>query len=187
MRIIAGSARSVPLTPLKGKDIRPTSDRVRESIFNILTPHLDEDTIFLDLCSGTGANALEALSRGAKQAIMLDSASESIDIARGNAEKTRMADRCRFVRGSIPAKLTYIANQFPPATIVYADPPYAYPEYKTLLDTLASLDILAKNAQVLIEHDSQRDLPQQIQTLQQFRTQVYGHTQVTFFRKLPNL
>ena len=183
MRIIAGSARSVPLAPLTGKDIRPTSDRVRESIFNILTPDIDENTIFLDLCAGTGANALEALSRGAKQAILLDSASDSLAIARSNAEKTRLIDRCRFIRGAIPAKLAYIAKQFPPANIVYADPPYAYPDYKSLLEALATLEILAPNACVLIEHVCNCLSFEQVQSLQLFRTQKYGDTQVSFYKK----
>ena len=184
MRIIAGSARSVPLAQLTGKDIRPTLDRVRESIFNILSPTLDEDTIFLDLCAGTGVNALEALSRGAKQAILLDSSSESITIARANAEKTRLADRCRFIRGAIPGKLSYIATQFPPVSIVYADPPYTYPDYESVLKNLATLDMLLPNALVLIEHDAKRPLPDQVEALHQYRTQAYSHTQVTFYRNI---
>lgn len=182
MRIIAGSARSVPLAELKGKDIRPTPDRVRESVFNILTPELDNTTIFLDLCTGTGVNALESLSRGAKQAILLDCASESLNIARSNAEKTRLADRCRFVRGAIPEKLSYIAKQFPPVSMVYADPPYAYPDYEAVLEALASLNMLAENALVLIEHDRKRALPVQVSSLEQYRTEVYGQSQVTFYR-----
>jgi 16S rRNA (guanine966-N2)-methyltransferase len=186
MRIIAGSARSVPLHKLTGNDIRPTPDRVRESIFSILTPYLDETTIFLDCCTGTGINALEALSRGAKQAILLDCASESLSIARKNAEKTKLAPQCRFVRGAIPEKLNYVARQFPPANIVYADPPYAYPDYTPLLEALCTPNLLSPEAIVLIEHDSKRPLPEQVGNLQQFRIQTYGNIQVTFYNTVPD-
>jgi len=186
MRIIAGTARSILLVKLSGKDIRPTPERVRESIFNILIPQLDETTVFLDLFTGTGVNALEALSRGAKQAILVDSASESLNIARKNAQKTKLENQCRFVRGAIPNKLDYIAKNFLPATIVFADPPYAYPDYPGLLEALSIPNLLAPDALVLIEHDNRHTLTEQVLNLQQYRVQTYGSTNISFYKNVPD-
>lgn len=183
MRIIAGKLRGATLAPIKGTDIRPTLDRVRESVFNILTPYLDEESVFLDLFSGTGVNGFEALSRGVKKSIFVDASPQSLKIVRQNAEKLRVLDDCVLIRGSIPEKLVSIGRQFEPVGIVYADPPFNYPDYHGLLCGIDLSGVVEPDGLVLVEHDAKRStLPEDAGNLHRYREETYGHTQLSFYR-----
>ena len=92
MRVIAGSARRLTLKTIEGMDTRPTTDRIKETLFNILQPEL-LDCHFLDLFSGSGAIGIEALSRGAAKAVFVDNSKEALSCIRQNLEKTHLADR----------------------------------------------------------------------------------------------
>lgn len=184
MRIIAGKSRGVPLVPIKGTDIRPTLDRVRESVFNILTPHLDEACIFLDLFAGTGANGLEALSRGVQQSIFVDSSSKSLNIIQENLEKLRIVDGYTLIRGALPGKLTYISQHFDAASIIYADPPFKYMDYEGLLNGINSANVVDADGLVLIEHDTRSSLSADVGNLHRYREETYGQTQISFYRTI---
>lgn len=172
----------MPLAKIEGRDIRPTLDRVRESVFNILTPDLDDDAVFLDLFSGTGANGLEALSRGVKKAILIDSSAESLRIIRQNAVKLKVERDCTILRGSLPEKLAFLTKQGSLCSVIYCDPPFDYPDYDALLVSIGFAGILTPAGVFVLEHEAKREMPAEAGELKRYRAQSYGHTGVSFYR-----
>ena len=121
MRIITGSARGCNLLTLPGDNTRPTSERAKEAVFSVLQFSIEGRRV-LDLFSGSGQMALEALSRGAQSAVTVDSSADAIGIIRKNAEKTHLSDRCRIVRAELPGYIRKMHDG--PFDIVFMDPPY---------------------------------------------------------------
>lgn len=183
MRIISGTARGIPIQAPKGRDVRPTLDRVRESVFNILRPYLDDECVFADLFCGTGANGLEALSRGARKAIFVDASPESLACARGNAEKTQLMDRAQFTRASLPDRLQPALAPATPITVMYADPPFDFADYEALLAEAAHADVLAEGGILAVEHSSRVNLPESSGGVECFRAEKFGETTVRFYRQ----
>jgi len=159
VRIITGSARGVRLaSPRSPARIRPTSDRVREAIFSVLTSAgaLGDGGAVLDLFSGTGALGLEALSRGAARAVLLDREPEAVRLAEENARRTGLGDRVRVLRREAGAFLRSpprAAAEWAPFDLVFLDPPYdcGAAEVGRLLDRLAASGLLAAGATVVLE------------------------------------
>ena len=118
MRVIAGEFRSRQLKSLPGSDLRPTPDRLRESLFNILAPRL-KDAIFLDAYAGTGAVGIESLSRGAARAIFIEKYRPAVALIRENLDALGLLERAVLVRGPVTREI----GQYP-ADIVFLDPPY---------------------------------------------------------------
>lgn len=187
MRIVGGRHRGRRLEAPPGLDVRPTSDRTRESLFNILA-HGDwaadgddviEGATVLDAFCGTGALALEALSRGAASALLLDRARASLDIARQNAATLKEDGRCRFVLGD--------ATKPPPApaaaTLVFLDPPYAQDLVPAALAALAARGWLAPGCLCVAEVGERDPLaaPAGFELLEE---RAYGKTRVGFLRYL---
>ena len=178
MRVIAGKARGLRLlSPPDGVLIRPTLDRVREAIFNILGPVID-GARFLDLFSGTGANGIEALSRGAREAVFVDGNPRSLALIRENLQRTRLEKAATCVRIRLPKGLESLKSSF---DVVYADPPHDFTGYDDLLEAVAHQALLAEGGRVLIEHARRTRMSESIAGLTRFREAVYGETSVSFF------
>ena len=182
MRVIAGEFRSRPLTAPRGRATRPTSDRLRETLFNILAASVPQ-SVFVDLYAGTGAVGIEALSRGAAAVYFAETAAPALAALRANLHTLGIAERCRVeTRGALPLLHT-LAKQGVRAGIVYVDPPYAdAPAYQETLALLASLPVLARDARVVVEHSSHAPAPQAPAALIAYRTLRQGDAQVTFYR-----
>lgn len=177
MRVIAGSARGIPLVAPEGRETRPTADRVREALFNILGPRV-VDAQFLDLFAGTGAHGIEALSRGAARAIFIENSRAACDCILKNAQKARVWDQAGLHRTALPEALARVPGPF---DIVVADPPYAYAHYPELLQALLDYDVLAPQALVVVEHDRRAALPDIVGRLQRTRQAQYGDTVLSFY------
>lgn len=177
MRVIGGSARGVPLVAPEGRETRPTGDRVREALFNILGPRV-VDAQFLDLFAGTGAHGIEALSRGAARAVMVENSRAACECIVKNAQKTRVWDDAGLHRTALPEALARIHGPF---DIVVADPPYAYEHYAELLQALLDYETLAQHALVVIEHDRRATLPEVVGRLSRTREARYGDTVLSFY------
>lgn len=186
MRIVGGKHRGRRLLAPSGRDVRPTSDRTRESLFNILAhsgwgPD-DESPIegatVLDAFCGTGALGLEALSRGAARAVFLDKARSSLDIARRNADELREAGNCRFVTGD--------ATRPPPAPeaagLVFLDPPYAQDLAPKALEGLARAGWMSSGALCVVEIAATDSFtaPPAFETLEE---RGYSQARVIFLRR----
>jgi 16S rRNA (guanine966-N2)-methyltransferase len=160
MRVVAGEARGRRLQAPAGTDVRPTSDRVRQAVFNALgSLGAIDDARVLDLFAGTGALAIEALSRGARRAVLVDSHRAAVEVVRANLATTGLDDRAEVVRRDA---LTYLTEDradpgSPPFDLVLLDPPYGFEEWDRLLDALGGA--VSSDTVVVIESDREIPLP----------------------------
>lgn len=174
MRVIAGTHRSRKLKTLPGVAVRPTPDRLREALFSILTPRI-EDAVFLDAYAGTGAVAIEALSRGARRAILIERNGRALEIIRENLRSLALEPFATVVRGSAAVLLPNY-----PCDIAFVDPPYeATSEYEASLNALAE----TRCSLVIAQHDCRVSLPGNFGGLQQSRTLRQGDNVLTFFER----
>ena len=134
MRVVAGKARGIRLSVPKGIDIRPTSDRAKEAVFNSLhSRSAIEGAEVLDLFAGTGALGIEALSRGAKKATFVDKSSESLELVKENLKKSGFEKKAEIVKED---SLNWLQKSSKSPDLVLLDPPYSFENWSELLDTL---------------------------------------------------
>ena len=180
MRVIAGQAKGVRLESPQGLCIRPTLDRVREALFSILAPRLD-GARFLDLFAGTGANGIEALSRGAAWCTFVDSAGQALACIARNLDRTGFADRAERVRVSLPKGIDALTRRQAAYGVIFADPPYGFEQYGALLEAIQCGRILAGGGLVVIEHATGRSIPGIPGGLGRTREATYGDATLSFF------
>jgi len=182
MRIITGKVRGHKLITPKDWDIRPTSDRVKGSIFNIIQDYL-YDAIVVDLFSGTGNLGIEALSRGAKKAYFIDANKESINIIRKNLYNTNLNDMAEIIHDDVIFAINKLAIKNVQADIIFIDPPYKQGLSQRALQDIAKKNILNDLGIIIVEHDKSEKLPEQIESLIKFRKKDYGSTGVSFYEE----
>lgn len=158
MRIISGKFRGRRLKSPRGADLRPTSDRLKETLFNILGPEIS-GSVFLDVFAGTGAIGLEALSRGARAAVFIESNREAAKLIRQNLELCGIASDFRILVGDVFTLLRTLARESFNADIAVLDPPYHWGPYRDLLETLFRTGIARAGSRVVIEHHRKAALP----------------------------
>lgn len=150
MRVIAGKAKRLPLTAPEGKDTRPTTDRIKETLFNIIQDDVP-GSIFLDLFSGSGAIGIEALSRRAKKAYLVEFGKEPLKCIRANLAKTRLTEDAVV----LPVEVTYAISKLEKTgqvfDIIYADPPYDKEFEPKIADLIAHSGIVREGTMVIIE------------------------------------
>ena len=173
MRIITGRARGARLKTPKGLLTRPTSDRVKESLFSILGGRVVGRRV-LDLFAGTGSLGLEALSRGSASAAFVDRATEHV--LRENAEHTRLDEAVRILRGDVFSVLSRLAAEGAVFDLVFCDPPYHKGLWERTLTALDASPILSEGALVIVESgEDEKELPS-LTRLSLVREERYGHT-----------
>jgi 16S rRNA (guanine966-N2)-methyltransferase len=183
MRITGGAFRSRSLRAPRGASTRPTSDRVREALFSILGARGSlAGARVLDLWAGTGALALEALSRGAASATLVDSSREAAEAIRANVEALGVADRARVIATTVARAVGAMEGQ--PFDLVFADPPYKDVALgvPSAIAELVHRGLVADGATVVVEHAS-RDAPPALPALAQEDTRRYGDTSITFYAR----
>ena len=184
MRVIAGEYRSRTLTAPRGLDTRPTSDRLRETLFNILAPRL-QGAVFLDLYAGSGAVGIEALSRGAREAIFVEQAEPALKAIRANLASLRIRGGYALETRSVSAALRRLAEAGRRADVVFMDPPYtAGEEYERTLGLLGgeARDVLAPGAVIVAEHEKRRELEERYAALVRYRVLKQGDAALSFYR-----
>ena len=162
MRIISGKARGTKLYTLEGTNTRPTLDRVKESVFNIIQNKL-EDAVVLDLFAGSGAIGIETLSRGASKAIFCDKSKEAIEIIKKNIEKTHMKEKSQIFNVDYETCLEKVKNE--KFDIIYLDPPYETNYIYRSLQKIIDLDIAKKECLIIIETDDEQRIEKEIQNI----------------------
>ncbi len=155
MRIITGSARGTKLSALEGETTRPTSDRVKEAVFSMIQFDIEGRAV-LDLFGGSGQLALEALSRGAARATIIDQSRDAVDIIIENAKKTHLFDRCRISASDYTSFIRGAAGR-EKYDIIFLDPPYNTALLPASLNAIANADLCAIGAQIICETDC--DIP----------------------------
>ena len=123
MRVIAGTRRSLPLKTLKDDRVRPTTDRIKETLFNMLSPYVP-GCRFLDLFAGSGAIGIEALSRGAEEAVFVDSSREAVEVIRENLRFTKLTDQARVLSDDVAGAIRRLETEGKAFGIIFMDPPY---------------------------------------------------------------
>lgn len=185
MRIIAGTLRSRTLEAPAGLATRPTSDRLRETLFNVLAQRI-EGAVFLDLYAGSGAVGLEALSRGAAQVVFVERAPEALKVLRGNLARLRITAGFHVQPGSVAAYLRRArASRAAGFDLVFLDPPYdASEEYAATLGLLggAAAGLLAEGALVIAEHRRKEPLEERYGALARARLLEQGDASLSFYR-----
>jgi 16S rRNA (guanine966-N2)-methyltransferase len=184
MRITGGTLRSRAIRAPRGASTRPTSDRVRESLFGILeSAGRVSGACVLDLYAGTGALGLEALSRGASRATLVESSREALAAARGNVASLGMQDRARVLAADVRDAIRRGMGDGP-FDLVLADPPWALVdsgEAVRLLEDLARSSLLSEDALVVLEHSARTPSPE-IEGLVNDQSRRYGDTALTFYK-----
>ena len=162
MRIISGKARGTKLYTLDGENTRPTLDRVKESVFNIIQNEL-QDCVFLDLFSGSGAIGLEAASRGAKKVIMCDNKKDAINIIEKNIQKTHLQEKTQIFNLDFEELLkTKIKEKI---DIIYIDPPYKTDFVSRSLNIIIEQKIIHEQSIIIIETDDPKKIQEQMKSL----------------------
>lgn len=184
MRVIAGKYRSRPLATFPGADIRPTSDRLRETMFDVLTAQKPlEGTRWLDVFAGTGAVGIEALSRGATEVYFVEASRRATELIRKNLESLSISEGTRIVLSkALPAlhKLTASGVQF---DVCFVDPPYEMEDqYAVVLDELAGPNLLATEGMVVAEHSKRFELAGRFGRLHRYRKLQQGDAILSFYR-----
>ena len=183
MRVIAGTYRSRLLSAPRGMSTRPTSDRLRETLFNVLAPRL-EGSRFVDLYAGTGAVGIEALSRGAAHVWFAEDAKPAVVVLRQNLAALKITRDFTVEDRGVVALLKRIGALEQPVDLVFLDPPYeAEEEYSKTLNFLGQRggSVLAPHALVIAEHDSKNKLAERYGALLQTRLLKQGDAALSFF------
>ena len=176
MRIIGGTHRGRRLSTPRWKGLRPTSDRLRETLFDILGPCVEGARV-LDGCAGTGAVGLEALSRGAAHAVFVDRDPRAVALIRRNVEACGLVDRCTVRRGALPAAFRRLA---PGAfDLILLDPPYGAPDIGPMIAAAAAR--LRPEGRLVLEHAHRLDLPVP-PSLEALRSVRAGDSALRFYR-----
>ena len=180
MRVISGKSRGVRLKTPSGMETRPTADRVKEAMFSILQFELPGAKV-LDLFGGTGQLGIEAISRGAKDAVFVDQSPQACKLIQENLRLAHMEKEGRVVRGDY---LTFLKNTREKFNIILLDPPYAEVFLENALKLITEIDILQSDGIIVAECPLGKDLPWEFPGFSRSKDYKYGNTILTIYRKL---
>jgi len=184
MRVIAGKARGTRLTVPAGMHTRPTADRVREALFSIIQSRYDlEGVRSLDICAGSGALGIEALSRGAGHCCFIENDSNALKSLKQNLSATRNTDHADLLELDVLKALPLLATRGNRFRIIFFDPPYASELYPDVLEMLSSLPLLDVEGLFIAECSSRKILPDRHGSLIRIDRRVYGDTALELFSK----
>lgn len=181
MRVISGRARGLKLNTPKNEDVRPTTDRVKESLFNIINSYVLDSNV-LDLFAGTGSLGIECLSRGANKCVFVDKSKESMSIVKSNIKKAKVENESITLNTDFKNAIISLGNKGEKFNIIFMDPPY----YKNMFfDALSLVDennLLDEDGIIVVEHDTVDGFPENVGRLYKNRDKKYGKTTLTFYK-----
>jgi 16S rRNA (guanine966-N2)-methyltransferase len=174
MRVIGGQYRSRRLQSMPGMEVRPTTDKIREALFNILSPEI-EGSVFVDAYAGTGAVGIEALSRGARHAIFIEKDRAAVNLIKSNLAALGLEARARVIHGLAALHLGNLESD-----IVFIDPPYPKErEYRAAMEALEA----RPPGLAIVQHSTRFALADEYGPLRRTRTAKYGDNTLSFFRR----
>lgn len=179
MRVITGIARGRRLKELPGLETRPTTDKVKESVFNIVQFDIEGRRV-LDLFAGTGQMGIEALSRGAAFCTFVDLRKEAAAVVRENLAHTKLDEYARVIQGDYMAFLTGCREKF---DLVFLDPPYNKGMLEKALETIAKIDIMTENGIIVCESAAEAALPELEAPYEKGREYRYGKIKLTLYHR----
>lgn len=187
MRVIAGQYRSRPLRSLGGMDLRPTSDRLRETLFNVLCagePTTLAGTTWFDLYAGTGAVGIEALSRGAVSVFFVEASKAATELIAENLRSLGIAGGFQIVKGEVRKAMRQWETAGIVADFVFLDPPYRLrEEYSRTLEALAGSKLLRESSVVIAEHEKRFEPGEEFGGLRRYRKLEQADARLSFYRR----
>lgn len=156
MRVIAGKARSLHLKTIEGNDTRPTTDRIKETLFNMINDKV-YNSKFLDLFSGSGAIGIEAISRGAEKAVFVECNRKAVECIKDNLEFTKLADNAEIYTSNVETALKMLEGKYV-FDIVFMDPPYNNEWEKKILQYLSNSTIINSDTLIIVEASKETQL-----------------------------
>jgi len=180
MRVISGKYKGRRLKGPEGLELRPTGDRLKESLFNILSPNI-AGAILLDAFGGTGSIGIEALSRGAQDVVFIESSAEGCRLIRKNLGLCGIQAGYRIVQQDVFASMRALARQGFKINIAFFDPPYDWKPYGDLLKIIFTRNLLLEPSCVVIEHHRKAPLPESGEGYQRYRTVRQGDHCLSFY------
>ncbi|KPU28260.1 methyltransferase [Caloranaerobacter sp. TR13] len=180
MRVITGTAKGHKLKVPKGLSVRPTTDRIKESLFNILGNDL-ENCVVLDLFAGSGSIGIEFLSRGAKKCYFIDNSIISIKTIKENLIKTNLIDKSYVYKNIAEKAIKKLGARGVKFDYIFMDPPYEKGLVIPTLEVIAAENLLEEEGVIIIEHESSLDLSDEIISFVKVRENNYGSTKITFY------
>lgn len=180
MRVIAGKARGTKLISPEGLETRPTTDRIKESLFNIIAPDL-YDCLFLDLFSGSGGIGIEALSRGAKEAVFVDMSKDAFKCIKTNVEKTRFTQEAVIFNSSMELALNQLGKENKKFHIIFMDPPYNKDVINDTIELIVKYGLLVPKGYIIIESDSLYTITHSKELIL-YKEKKYGGTTMSFLK-----
>lgn len=177
MRVITGSARGTNLKAPHGLATRPTADKVKQALFNIIQYDICGDV--LDLFAGSGQLGIEALSRGAGHAVFVDQSAQSVCVIRENLAKTHLSDRAEVLRCDAMTYLSRCKKRF---HLIFLDPPYAEKSLENAIKRISEIDILGESGIIVTERPLGKELQGDFGDLVASKDYQYGNTVITLFR-----
>ncbi|MGB8000238.1 MAG: 16S rRNA (guanine(966)-N(2))-methyltransferase RsmD [Anaerobacillus sp.] len=181
MRIIAGECKGRHIKPVPGMSTRPTTDKVRESIFNIIGPFFDGG-LALDLYGGSGALGIEALSRGVEKCIFVDRDHKAIETIKWNLDQTKFTESAEVFRNDSKRALKALHKRELSFSLVLLDPPYHKEQILDDLEKLSTYELLEENAIIVVEHKKEVKLPNKVAGLSMTREETYsGKTTISIY------
>lgn len=178
MRIISGYLRGLKLTSPSGMETRPTLDRVKEAVFSMLMPYINDANV-LDVFAGSGALGIEALSRGAKSAVFIDNLNSSIECINTNIKMAKMMDKSTVLKSDALNFLEKCKDNY---DIIFIDPPYKNGLYESVLEQIQRNDILASDGFIVLEWDYEFGFTDNLCGFEIFKEKKYGRVGITVLK-----
>ena len=178
MRIITGKARGLKLVTPKNYLVRPTADRVKEALFNIIQSRIPGSTV-LDAFAGTGNLGLEAWSRGAEQIVYFDKSRESLKLVKANVEKARAGEQVTLIHTDAVNGLAMMAQQGKAFEVIFSDPPYDKGLNRKGVEALEKWPVLKEGGLLVLEHSLEEDPADYLPQDTEFRQEKYGDTKIS--------
>ena len=183
MRVIAGSARRLQLKTVEGMDTRPTQDRIKETLFNMINNDL-YGAVFLDLFAGSGGIGIEALSRGAKEAVFIDNGTRQVACIRDNLKTTRLEEKALVMNSDVISGLKMLEKNGRRFDLIFMDPPYDHEYEKHVMESLKDSSLIDDDSLMIIEASLETDFswagPMGFEI---FRTKEYKKNKPVFLMK----
>ncbi len=183
MRVISGRCKGRVLYGPKDRLIRPTSDKIKKFIFDFIGESI-QDALILDLYSGTGNLSIEALSRGARFAVLVDNSAEAIQLIYRNLELTNFLTQSQIIKQDVLKYLKKAIHQRKQFSSIFADPPYFVNNYQNVVKFAGSDDLLQKGGFFILEHSSRDKIEATAELLTLEKTKIFGDTAITFYKKV---
>ena len=180
MRVISGNLRGMKLNTIEGDSTRPTREVVKEALFSIIMNYV-EDSVFLDLFAGSGAIGIEAVSRGAKEAILIDINPKCTKVIGENIKKGRIEDCCRIYNTDYKMALKKLNGQ--KIDVIFVDPPYNKQMGIDAVERISEYDLLSDEGIIIIETDTNEDVPEVIGRYEKYNYKRYGRNILSLYRR----